>query len=289
MSLVHYVEDVDSDRLVALTCPQCKQRHTGDDLDEILELSGDGLRCVTLDCGASGLVAHYESQIAERFPESIATPFTPLPYALLAHRDTLGLGPHELMVIWALEHHRRAPGDEVWDEDLVERTGLSADKLKRATSKLVRHGLVTRRRSRMSDGRLGTMRYRLDPLWQRLAELTTARQCTVDDVTRSQDPATAHQFTVDHSAPVPEPGRTGAPSREEAFGEEPLKGEDPVGIAPADAGRGDDLLDRSFDSDQDQAPVGGHVDNGDHEEERERVRAIIAEQFREGEGDDIPF
>jgi Helix-turn-helix domain len=170
--LVHRASQVGAD-VVALQCHACGRRYTGTELHVILELGTDvDLQCAHPDCGAGGLIPHRESRIDERFPAEIATPYMPIPLALLDHRAALGVGAHELLVVVALESHRRTMGDIVWPsyERLVKLTGLSESSVKRATANLVKTGLIERDRPRSKKGRLSINRYCLDPLWERLAD-----------------------------------------------------------------------------------------------------------------------
>lgn len=186
--LVRTIEDV-ADEDVALTCHACGHYHQGDEFDEILD--SDPLRCLT--CGSSGLIPHAVSPIAERFGPVLGAQFVPIPIRFLEVAGSLGLGPHEILVVVALESYRSTSSGWTWQTTnrLRERTGLSADQLKRATSKLVRLRLAERGRRRS-----GVSTYNLDRLWDRIG---TAHQCT--EATEQQRAVEAGGKRM-HSAPV---------------------------------------------------------------------------------------
>ncbi len=171
MSLVHRADQVGPD-IVALGCHRCGARYGGDQLNEIL--SFDELQCLESDCHAGGMIPYRSSTIDERYPAPLSERFTPLPEALMDHRSALNIGPNELLVIWALERHRRAMGDVVFPGQarLAALAGLSVHQVRRALTKLVGAGLVGRDQPG-AGGKRGRARvhYHLDPLWERLAEL----------------------------------------------------------------------------------------------------------------------
>lgn len=170
MSLVHRVSQL-ADDVVALECHRCRASFRRDEI----EVEGDELFCGDPECRAGGLIAHRTALISERFPAEIATPWTAIPDALMDHRSELDLGPHEILVVIALERHRRAMGEEGHRtypsrQTLAHRTGLSEASVKRAIARLARLGLIRRWQPRfVQTGIKANNRYDLDPLWDRLA------------------------------------------------------------------------------------------------------------------------
>lgn len=172
------------------------------------------------------MIPNSASPVQDRFPDEIGTPFTALPEALGDVAGQLGLTPHSLLVIWALERHRRRRHDVVWPslERLAELTCMSTHQVKRATADLVSAGLLTRTKSRS-----GVSIYDLEPLWQAVA---TAHQCTKGE--SSSEPQ--RTGALSHSAPVHEPQRTSAPEKQ-MKGTQTNGKQNPFG-APASAGGG---------------------------------------------------
>jgi hypothetical protein len=170
MSLLRRADEL-TDKVVALECPSCHARYDGDAIYD--QIFGDVLRCS--ECNYGALIPRYrQSPVTDRFPANVATPYTPLPDALLDHARALGMNSNELLVVIALERYRRHLGDEVWPsrETLSTFTCLSVDQVKRAVNKLVENGLVERRQPGASGKRgRSSNRYCLDPLWGRLAKL----------------------------------------------------------------------------------------------------------------------
>ena len=174
MSLIHRSDQVTSD-VVALSCHVCRMRYVGAELQALLGF--DALVCLDPDCRAGGMIAHHRGSVDERFPGPLSSRFTPIPDALMDHAAALGLGTNEMVIVWALERHRRAIGDEVWpsQQRLSELTRLSVPTVKRSITKLVKLGLLTLRRSYFKDtGRRAPNRYTLDGCWQKLADRETA-------------------------------------------------------------------------------------------------------------------
>ena len=150
-------------------------RYVGAELQALLGF--DALVCLDPDCRAGGMIAHHRGSVDERFPGPLSSRFTPIPDALMDHAAALGLGTNEMVIVWALERHRRAIGDEVWpsQQRLSELTRLSVPTVKRSITKLVKLGLLTLRRSYFKDtGRRAPNRYTLDGCWQKLADRETA-------------------------------------------------------------------------------------------------------------------
>ncbi len=170
MSLIHRPDQITGD-IVALECHDCHERFAPD--DELASGSLGDLACPS--CGTGGLIPHRQSKLHERFPAAIAQPFTPLPEALMDHRAELGIGPNELLVIIALERHRRLMGDLVFpsQERIAGLTGLSVSSTARAIKRLRSKKLVSCSRPgiRGGAGGRGHVRYDLDPLWVALANL----------------------------------------------------------------------------------------------------------------------
>jgi hypothetical protein len=165
-ALVRSLEEI-SDDVVLLECVHCAERHQGAEFEGM----GEPLACI--GCGLSGFIPRRANQMADRFPPALAQNFTPLPNALLDRAEELSLGAHELLVVWALERHRRVAGDEVFPsrQRLAQLTRLSEPSVGRATGKLARLGLIARRQGRWRDsGRRAVTRYDLDPLWRTVAE-----------------------------------------------------------------------------------------------------------------------
>lgn len=173
-SLVHRSDQVAVD-VVALECHRCRVRYSGDELVELLGF--EELTCLDPDCRAGGMVALRRSTLAERFGEAFTGAWTPLPEALMDHAGNLGIGSNELLVIWALERHRRALGDEVFpgQQRIAGLTGLTIYQVRRALAKLVHRGLIDRRQPGR-EGKRGRakVRYVLDPLWTAVTHLVSA-------------------------------------------------------------------------------------------------------------------
>ena len=165
MSLVHHPDQIGAD-VIALECHHCHHRHS---LDETA-LLGDPLRCI--ECGTGGLVPHAASRLGERFGDAFTGAWTPLPEALMDQRAALGLEPHDLLIIWALERHRRVMGDVVYpgQQKLAALTGLSIHQVRRTIRRLIALELIIRHAQPGSRGKGGRARvqYDLDPLWHRL-------------------------------------------------------------------------------------------------------------------------
>lgn len=164
MSLVRRLDEVSSDT-VALECPRCRTRVSRAHWD----LFGDPLMCS--ECMESGLIPR-RAGVCDRFPEEIVAPFTPLPEALMDHAAALGLGSRELLVIWALERHRRTTGDLVFPSigRLAALTQLGERTVKRSLRQLVELGYVARIAARRSrTARIASNRYDLTPLWEAIA------------------------------------------------------------------------------------------------------------------------
>jgi hypothetical protein len=174
VALVHRREQVGVD-VVALECHACGMRYVGPEIDEILAF--DELRCPDPECGAGGMIARKASRLEERFPDALARRFTPLPDALMDQACALGLGPNELLVIWALERHRRLMGDVVFPSHrkLANLTRLSVPTVKRALAKLVKAELIEQQPHFRADGGRTTSQYNLDGLWQALATHSSHR------------------------------------------------------------------------------------------------------------------
>src|SRR5690349_16546212 len=109
MALIHRRDQIPRDT-IALQCPRCQDQYSGTGMNEIL--CEEELICP--GCGLGGMIATKTSTIAGRFPSRLAADYTPMPNALMDHADELGLGTDELVLVWALERHRRLMGDEVW-------------------------------------------------------------------------------------------------------------------------------------------------------------------------------
>jgi DNA-binding transcriptional ArsR family regulator len=156
--------------VVALECHACRVRYP---VEEVVAL-GDPLQCVDVDCGAGGMIARTTPTLEERFPSGLLNRgFTPLPDALMRERERLGIGAHELLVIWALEQHRWLARDRVFPsrKRLSELTGLSDTTVRRTITRLADAGLITRvPRFRDNAGQTSNA-YELDPLWDRLGSL----------------------------------------------------------------------------------------------------------------------
>jgi hypothetical protein len=164
----------------------------------------------------------------ERFPAALSD-WTPVPNALQLYARDLGIGANEVCVVVALERHRRVIGDEVFPshETLARETPLSVRQVRRAIAVLGQKGLLEwRQPGRVSStgGRLPN-HYRLDPLYERLAELHLLRASTqqVPDPSGGLVSADGHQVhdglvrADGHQVPggsvstsahrVPDPGR----------------------------------------------------------------------------------
>src|ERR1700727_1184063 len=130
--LLHRAGQVTGD-IISLECHGCRARYAGDQLDELLIF--DELRCLDPQCGSGGMIPHRTSRVEDRFPLPLTTSFTPLPNALQDRAQELGLGPHELLLLWALERHRRAMGDEVFPgrSTLARLTTMREDQVTGAT------------------------------------------------------------------------------------------------------------------------------------------------------------
>jgi hypothetical protein len=234
MSLVHRREQVEPD-VIALECHECGHRHSGEELNALLVVFERDFQC--LNCMSGGMIPRTASRIDERFPPAIAARFTPLPEELLQKRVQLGIGSHELLVIWSMEWHRRAMGDEVFPsrERMAAHTGLSVASVKRAVVKLEAAGLISvRHRPRGARGRLGTNQYNLDALWTKLA--------APDSTTGHTDPwsagsegetstmGQADPWTTGHSDPRPRVTQTPEVDVVEV---DVFSEVDPVGTSPA--------------------------------------------------------
>lgn len=163
-----------------LTCVQCQARYA---IDEAPAVSDGSFQCGSFEgeaaCNCSGMIPRFARRVSERFPPEIAAPFTPMPDALMDHREELDLSPRELLVIWALERHRRTMGQAGATtypsrKTLEQRTGLSDSSVKRAVSSLVEKKLLRRSQpaAAFASGKGGVdanNRYDLDPLWEQLA------------------------------------------------------------------------------------------------------------------------
>ncbi len=223
MSLVHHLDQL-TDDIVAVKCTRCGTRY---DRDDIPIVGDDTVGC--LDCGIGGMIPSRASKVDERFPPLLASHYTPLPEAVMDHRVALGIGANETLVVWALERHRRAAGDEVFpsQERLAELTGLSVPTIKRSIAKLVKKELVASRSFYFKDsGRRAPNRYTLDPLWQKLEDLENATTDQTDPRTTDHrdprwaesgattDKADTSTATTDHPDPPsmdqisPSPGIT---------------------------------------------------------------------------------
>ena len=230
MSLVHFTREVAAD-VVALQCHACRKRYTGADLDHMIG-GADELAC--RDCGAGGMIPHRESSIEERF--GVWARFTPLPDQLMDQRSALGIGTNELVVIWALERHRRAMGDEVFPsrERIAELTGLSVATIKRVVAKLADAGLIRRRQIHYKDsGKKASNRYDLDPLW---TAVFTAGQCDPPSEQSSLPTPTAGQTDPRTAGQIITPPRVTLTQEVDVKEEvDALREVDPVGTAPAQA------------------------------------------------------
>lgn len=165
MSLVRRLEEIDAS-VGALECPHCTTRFVRAEWADL----GDPLTCD--GCGVSGLIPR-RARVADRFPEGIGSRFTPIPEALMDHAEELGFGARELLVVWALERHRRSGGELVFPSvaRLASLTQLSERTVKRSLQQLVALGHVGRARARWrGTSRLASNRYDLAPLWQRVAD-----------------------------------------------------------------------------------------------------------------------
>lgn len=165
MALIHDADEIPTGTL-SLECHNCGKIYLAADMDDA-ELRCEG-------CGASGFIPRRAAATAQRFPAPLGQSFVPVPTALLEHAGALGIGPHEVLLVIALEKHRRLMGDEVFPgrQTLARLTQMSEHQVKRSSSKLVMLGLITRRQPGNTNqlGR-GANRYCLDPLWERLAAL----------------------------------------------------------------------------------------------------------------------
>lgn len=164
MSLVRELDEVRPD-VIALECPHCGARYGRADWSDLDE----PLSC--LYCDQVGLVPR-RPRVADRFPGDIGTRFTPMPEALMDHAEALKLGSRELLVLWALERHRRSAGDLVFPsiERLALLTRLSERTVKRSIQQLVDLGHVTRHQARRTrSARMASNRYDLSSLWDSVA------------------------------------------------------------------------------------------------------------------------
>lgn len=271
MSLIHHVDQVEAD-VVALQCHVCGAAHDPDEFDA-------DLRCSS--CGTGGLIPRRHTSIAKRFPPPLGRRYTPVPEALMDHAEALGLGPHEMLLVIALERFRRAMGDEVFPGrlTLARLTRLSEHQVKRASTKLVELGLIRRRQPGNADekrrGRAPN-RIDLDPLWHRLA---------AEDLRSTP----AHQSSgfAGHQRPQSEPGGylraptngfagadgsiCGAPVHPEVEVEVDLFERDPVGTSAATP----PLAIEDLDEPLDLADPGSYTDQWQQVREALRRRGAV--------------
>lgn len=181
--LIHTADQLEAD-VVAVDCVKCGRRYGVDEF-RVMDLC--------YDCNCGGFIPRRITRVEDRFPPELASRFTPLPEALMDHAEALGIGPHELLVIWALERHRRMSGDEVWPsrQTLQRLTRLSRGQVTRAIGKL--RPLLNPYQPRFPDsGRQATNRYTLDFLWS-----------AVTDLEQGVQPSTvAHQWATDRGSPA---------------------------------------------------------------------------------------
>ncbi len=237
--------------VVAVDCVKCGRRYSADEF-RVMELC--------YDCNCGGFIPRRIPRVEDRFPPELASRFTPLPEALMDHADALNIGPHELLVVWALERHRRVSGDEVWPsrQTLQRLTRLSRGQVTRAIGKL--RPLLNPYQPRFNSGRHATNRYTLDFLWSAVADLergvepsTVAHQwATVNSEKADKSAANAtvaHQWATDRGSPanitVAHQWATEVDTEEEdAFFKE-----SPVGTSSRSERRDDPPL---YDTDQDE-------------------------------------
>lgn len=240
--LIHKTDQIPADAAV-LECHSCGTRYSGESLEYLTAYHE--LRCIEEGCGAGGFIARSTAKLTERFPGALASAFVPIPTALFDHRAALGIGPNELLVVMALERHRRALGQEVFpsQKTIAAMTGLSVRTVKRSVTVLVKAELVRRRLVYHGDsGRRASNRYDLDPLWAKLAAF---------DAEGQSDPWVA--ATAPETAPTGQsgpwttgqnchsPGATVAPEVE-VKEEEALEKETPTGTDPAAPDPGEEEL-----------------------------------------------
>lgn len=235
MSLVHWRDQVD-DGVVALECHRCHTRYAGAGLSDILVC--EELRCSA--CGTGGLIPHRTSSLAERFPAPLDRNYTPIPNALTRHRDALGLGSNDLLVILALEQHRWAAGDEVFPSrsTIAELTGLSVRSVDRTLHGLVEAKLITKRPRYNSNAGQASNSYDLAPLWVAVAALEPQRHTDTPPGVREAPPLVGGPADCHADAPSPRQnehwgGVTLAHEKEEVDLNEVLPEVDPVGTGPA--------------------------------------------------------
>lgn len=164
--LVRYHDEI-AEGVRVLECVQCRDKHSA----ALAEDLGEPLTC---PCGSVGFIPRRVAKVADRFPEEIAGKFTPMPDALQDHAEALGLTGRELLIVWALERHRRAMGDTVFPsvERIAKLTCQSDRTVKRGIQALVEMGYITVTRCRwVATGRRASNRYELDELWHRVAEM----------------------------------------------------------------------------------------------------------------------
>jgi len=109
-----------------------------------------------------------KSTVRSKFPGKLGTKFVAIPAGLFEHREALDLEALDLLIVIALERHRRERGAEVFPslKTLGAATGLSERTLRNRLSRLDQLELVP---SRPREGTSNT--YDLEPLWQRIAGL----------------------------------------------------------------------------------------------------------------------
>lgn len=241
MGLIHRA-DQRAPEIVALECHNCQARYSGDRIEDL----GDPFVCTA--CGFGGMIPSSVVRAGDRLPPELADRWTMLPDALLDHAGVLGLGPHELVLIWALERHRRVLGEPVWPSRnrLEELTTLSEGQLKRANTKLQRLGLVTRGQAHyLKSGAFATNRYDVGPLLDVLAALERDQGVIVghqrpavsaeDGVEAPIEAPVGHERPADRGSPATPTVVHPRPTEVDAFEGDSFLTETPVGISsPAD-------------------------------------------------------
>lgn len=154
-----------------LECVQCRQ---------LYEVGEDGIEggenCP--ECKCEGFIprrADLPHKLPEKWPGSVDDRhrFVALPSALLEHRAALGLTPLHLVLLLALEDHRRRLDDVVFPsiERLVEMTGMSERSVRNQRDELVQLGLLRTYRKRRRGANGGVTHYDLAPLVDRLRSI----------------------------------------------------------------------------------------------------------------------
>jgi len=269
MSLIHRFSEVGAG-VVALECHTCSARYT----EAQFELLGEGGNAAMLceQCGRGGFIPHKGWRMEDRFPLELASRFTPLPEALMDHRERLRLEPNDLLLIWALERFRRSMGHEVFPSRarLMRLTDRSRWQLQQAISRTKLGGRQERR-----DG----PSYRnLDALWLRVAALERrpaddgipgTEVDVLGDGGPTSEPRTAEPFEGGWLADqhpgdgIPGTADDGIPGTEVDVWEVDTTKENPYGTTSAAAERRDDPPSSGLSSEDEEAARVHHAFQAD--------------------------